>query len=228
MPRILAFVDQAPLYNRINWEIEPGTSGTGNTQVRNTVVPIYRCPSDGGRESNAGYKGTNYVTCIGNQDDAFSKSAQLGGVLFINSDTGLRDIKDGTSNTMIVAECKVNSPWIKRSEGDTSGYTNCQVGTAPDITSNVGTVGRGYSWFMAVYNQSFTYSTRLRPNDRPTSNHECELWSSPGVFGARSEHTGGVQVLMADGAVRFIGDSIDLNTWRALGSRSGGEVVGEF
>jgi prepilin-type processing-associated H-X9-DG protein len=43
--------------------------------------------------------------------------------------------------------------------------------------------------------------------------------------GARSRHTGGVNTAMADGSVRFVPDGIDLTTWRALGTRSGGEVA---
>lgn len=49
-----------------------------------------------------------------------------------------------------------------------------------------------------------------------------------GIFAARSYHTGGVHTLMCDGSVRFVSDSIHLNTWRALGTRAGGEVIGEF
>jgi prepilin-type processing-associated H-X9-DG protein len=45
---------------------------------------------------------------------------------------------------------------------------------------------------------------------------------------AKSYHTGGVQVLMCDGSVRFVSDNVNLATWRALGSRAGGEVVGDF
>jgi prepilin-type processing-associated H-X9-DG protein len=40
---------------------------------------------------------------------------------------------------------------------------------------------------------------------------------------ARSAHGGGVNLMMMDGSVRFLRDSIDLGVWRALGSRSGGE-----
>ena len=44
----------------------------------------------------------------------------------------------------------------------------------------------------------------------------------------RSLHAGGVQVLLADGSVRFVTDSIALDTWQALGSPALGEVVGDF
>jgi prepilin-type processing-associated H-X9-DG protein len=43
--------------------------------------------------------------------------------------------------------------------------------------------------------------------------------------GARSRHTGGVNVALADGSVRFVADGIDLTTWRAMGTRANGEVV---
>jgi hypothetical protein len=46
-----------------------------------------------------------------------------------------------------------------------------------------------------------------------------------GIFAARSIHTGGVQVARGDGSVGFISNGIDLNLWRAFGTRSGGEVV---
>ena len=45
---------------------------------------------------------------------------------------------------------------------------------------------------------------------------------------ARSYHTGLVNVLLMDGSVRSVTLSISLSTWRALGTRSGGEVVSDF
>ena len=45
---------------------------------------------------------------------------------------------------------------------------------------------------------------------------------------ARSYHTGGVNMLLADGSVRFVQNGVSLVTWRALATRAGGEVVGEY
>ena len=42
---------------------------------------------------------------------------------------------------------------------------------------------------------------------------------------ARSRHPGGVNVSMADGSVRFVKDTVNLNAWRALGTKAGGEII---
>lgn len=45
---------------------------------------------------------------------------------------------------------------------------------------------------------------------------------------ARSRHAGGVNVLFADGSVHFIANNVHLDTWHALGTRAGSEVLGEY
>jgi len=45
------------------------------------------------------------------------------------------------------------------------------------------------------------------------------------MIGASSLHPGGVNVLLMDGSVKFIKNSISLNTWLAIGSMDGGETV---
>ena len=47
-----------------------------------------------------------------------------------------------------------------------------------------------------------------------------------GAFTARSYHPGGVNTLLADGSVKYVKSSVDGNTWRALGTIAGGEVIG--
>ena len=57
---------------------------------------------------------------------------------------------------------------------------------------------------------------------------EPNLGDTYAAVTSRSYHTSGVNSLLMDGSVRFISNSIKLETWRALGTRSGGEVVGEY
>ena len=42
---------------------------------------------------------------------------------------------------------------------------------------------------------------------------------------ANSNHSGGVNVMMGDASVRFVSNTVDLNSWRAVGTRNGGEVA---
>ena len=44
---------------------------------------------------------------------------------------------------------------------------------------------------------------------------------------ASSQHPGGVNVLLGDGSVRFIKESVALNIWRGLSTRNGGEVLSD-
>ena len=53
------------------------------------------------------------------------------------------------------------------------------------------------------------------------------IFNSP-HFSFRSFHTGGCNFLLMDGSVRFISQSIDMTTYKSMGSRNKGEVVGEY
>ncbi|TWT60655.1 DUF1559 family PulG-like putative transporter [Rubinisphaera italica] len=167
------------------------------------------------------YAPTSYVTCTAKSGSFAAGGSQFqnngDSVLFLNSKTKMRDITDGTSNTMVVAECRVGS----------QVRTENASGNPPVCPGSAGfNKRRGYSWFFADRMPAWSYSTIVGPNTNIT---ECE--SSTGgtaVLGSRSEHKGGVQVLQCDGAVRFVSENIDLGTWRNLGHKSDGNVLGEF
>ena len=56
----------------------------------------------------------------------------------------------------------------------------------------------------------------------------CGFYPTKATMPASSRHTGGVNLALCDGSVRFVSENIDLALWRAVGSRSGGEVAGDF
>ena len=66
-------------------------------------------------------------------------------------------------------------------------------------------------------------SCQTRFDVTPNTNIGHGYWGDPGSF-----HDGGCHVLLGDGAVRFVSDFVDANAWRALGSRNGNDLVGEF
>ena len=220
MQRILPYFDQAPLFNKF----APYMSGPAGMAFQwpgaDTILPAFMCPTDpaGPKNStandrpNQGFSG-NYVVCAGST--SFGQAGgglNLNGLFFSYSRTSIRDTTDGTSNTLMAGELLL----IK--DVDPSGH---------DIR------GRYYN----TWSGNTFFSSNLPPNTTVGDQHTPWCVSGPKrpcastgdyVQFARSEHTGGVQIAMADGAVRFVSENIDQTTFRGLGSRSGGEVVGDF
>jgi prepilin-type processing-associated H-X9-DG protein len=124
--------------------------------------------------------------------------------------TTITGIADGTSNTVLLSEVLPTS-----TSSDWRGATIC-----PGMGANM-------------------FSTWTAPNSTtPDAIYACDP-SNPerlpcvvtaqtdgNMFAAaRSKHTGGVNAAFADGSVRFIRDSISLQNWNGMGTKSGGEVV---
>jgi prepilin-type processing-associated H-X9-DG protein len=82
----------------------------------------------------------------------------------------------------------------------------------------------GTTWVLSGPSQTW-YNHVLTPNSAIPDCAESVDWQ--GAFTARSLHPGGVNVLFADGSVRFTSSSIDLAVWRALGTINGGETVSQ-
>jgi len=92
---------------------------------------------------------------------------------------------------------------------------------------------RGWRWGLGV--TGFTmFNTIQTPNDRRHPFGGCRFnavtsWNMDDgfVYGAGSAHPGGVNVLYADGGVRFVKDGIARRVWWALGTKGGGEVTSD-
>lgn len=167
---------------------------------------------------------------------------------------GFRDNVDGTSNTIAMAEAisPVSAAGIGGVARTTSIANPAACRALFDSTTKAYTDGgfvadttRGYRWGDgAAYFSAF--STATPPNSTScfttaTANH----WYA-GMFNTSSYHTGGVQVALMDGSCRFISENIDAGNqatappagtvstqspygiWGALGTRAGGETIGEF
>jgi prepilin-type processing-associated H-X9-DG protein len=71
------------------------------------------------------------------------------------------------------------------------------------------------------------HSTTCYQHSVPPFSRQCLFpANSSMVTAASSAHSGGVNLALCDGSVRFVQRSISLATWRALGSRNGGEPLG--
>ena len=84
---------------------------------------------------------------------------------------------------------------------------------------------RGGQWINGHFGHTL-YNHYYTPNvgkwDCGNGSHNKALSS------ARSYHSGGINVLLSDGSVRFVSNGINLSTWRALATRAGDEVIGDY
>ncbi len=242
--RLLASVEQANLQNLIDPEGTLAVGGQNDSAAKNRLT-LFVCPSDSqnGQVPGSVYYGTNYVACngIGVSVDtagtitAFLKIADGNGV-FAQNPVRIAEITDGTSNTAAFSESLVGdgSPiaglptdraTIRRAILEVAGGNDP---TPSDCQSGNGTWNprRGEQWINGHYGNTL-YNHFYTPNQ--AGKWDCGNAShNKGLTAARSNHTGGVNVLLVDGSVRFVRDGVNPIAWTALGTRAGGEVVGEF
>lgn len=235
---ILPQIEQTNLYATLVWQ----ESGIGNWNAAGpnetaceTLISAFRCPSMAVPEhiSNEGIPNRvpiSYRACSSSNaasDDlstipaavtpkiALEMQSGLDGMFFGCSSIRMRDITDGTTNTIMIGESYTDPTYVKDGQGmDYWAFGAPQTGGWDCIPGDLG--GTEYCEGLG------SCVSRINSRKDPTI---------PGVlmemsFG--SYHVGGAQFVLADGSVRFISENVDQTLYRALGSISGGEVVGEF
>lgn len=264
---LLPYIEQANLYNQISTQqtingvtypaFGPEPWVTDYTPWR-AQIAAFLCPSDSGPTSGNGRSSqgkVNYGFCNGDSIGPSQNARQTRGMFAHSTTYGVRDCTDGTSNTIMMGEL-VRSLGGSQKLGGTA--INIGDGLATDPSTCLATLDindrNNYDPSVALSawsgdkwcdsNVSMTgFNTVLPPNGpRCAVNDWDGVW---GVYSAQSRHTGGVQVLMGDGSVRFISENIDsgdatapdpgngggrspYGVWGALGTKAGTEVIGEF
>jgi prepilin-type processing-associated H-X9-DG protein len=98
------------------------------------------------------------------------------------------------------------------------------LGRSRPYFDNDGFALAGDHWIWEGLDRTF-YTHAQVPNGSIPDCLQGALKTPPGVSTARSRHFGGVNTLMGDGSVRFVGETIAPAVWRGLGTRNGGELV---
>ena len=251
---LLPFIDQAPRYNKIMGDLNPSVTYVWNYNYEQYKTPIAMivCPSD--INTDDVYQApaqSNYVFCVGDRYSSLDtqSKATLRGIFGHRSSVRFRDIIDGTSNTAMVSEC-TRPPGSSNTATNTIGANTTSNTTNPSackasfvngaytttLTDRNRSSGTRWTDGRVAYN---TFNTILPPNS-PVCN---DGGSANGVLPPGSLHEGGVHLLLADGSARFVSENIDTGDvsaaqvtsgpspygiWGALGSRGGGEVIGEY
>jgi type II secretory pathway pseudopilin PulG len=249
---ILPYLEQSAVYNSVNFNLRAdglfvsGTNaGAANSTALLSTIASYICPSDQLRTSRLGpgpvaYSQTSYFPSGG----TWNTTAYYAGPECWNQDAGngafddytayaLAAIVDGTSNTIFVGESARfrNDPdWFANNWG-VFGYYSSALG-------NNTTRPQGFAYEvprinapMMVGDYPLGGSNPLPPETKWPVTTDYQAWvlnpryKEYGQWGFRSQHPAGAYFLFGDGSVKFLKESINLFTYRALGTRNTGEVV---
>jgi prepilin-type N-terminal cleavage/methylation domain-containing protein/prepilin-type processing-associated H-X9-DG protein len=219
------YIEQENLLAPININTQqfynpPATVPNTLNGLTGQYVPMYYCPVDQGQAADLDQdyysrRRGNYVINWGLvKYDTAPTEITRGPFYHINGNRGtpnqtrFTDIRDGTSNTMMMSEylraySHVDNDWRGDIQND-DGTFHYMVFTTPNSTSP------------DVVNWAVSTGDPLMPVT--TSGQQFNT--------ARSRHSGGVNVLFCDGSVTFISNSVSLNTWRALGTMFGRDQPG--
>jgi prepilin-type processing-associated H-X9-DG protein len=121
----------------------------------------------------------------------------------------MAEMTDGTSQTMLAAE-------VRQGQGrDLRGFSFW--GDASNFTAYL---GPNSPLPDVIYTTAYCNNIPRNPpcTGTPTT-------SNPSMYAARSQHPGGVQVVMGDGSVRFVSNTININNWRAASTSQGKESL---
>ncbi|HMF19333.1 MAG TPA: DUF1559 domain-containing protein [Gemmataceae bacterium] len=225
----------------------PAYTNPGGQNVNsNWKVDNFLCPAD--PASITGWAGqNNYVGCMGtmemcdNTDQGPSSTADTSdvaraGILYYLSKVKITDIQDGTSNTALFSEhlrANGSNPpravmFIMPLQTDLNSTYNACISLNPQTATPL-SYWQGASWAMGelcctLYNHVSTPNT----NTCAGLGFVGGMKNMPMSVPPTSAHFGGVNVLLSDGSVRFVFDSVDLTTWRSLGTRNNGETLGDY
>ncbi|PQO25091.1 prepilin-type cleavage/methylation domain-containing protein [Blastopirellula marina] len=203
---LLPYIEQNNIADRIDfgWEwVNNSSLGNPNAGLSTTPINAYVCPSDitgplNGKENNNGT--SNYIGSYGNKGlntSSFVTNAHQG-IFTRDSHVGLRDITDGTSNTILFGE----------RTGKTVGSSDFKAGL----------------WVGPRSNESGSYTCIGRGPDSAT-NYTNGI-NSTNTWGlAHSLHPGGANFALCDGSVRFYAETINLVVYQYLIQRDDGQVI---
>jgi prepilin-type N-terminal cleavage/methylation domain-containing protein len=223
---LLPFLEQANIYDATNFWLGP--TDVANSTARKAQLKSYICPSDLAPATEFG--GTNYAFVAGSKPsiawDGKDVKKTPNGLFFQISKTHFQQVPDGLSNTMAAME-------ITRGHAEVNDAQRAYAVKDPPLPAMLDPTAargekraydRGGCWMVGGFLQTLITVTL------PINSTEFDLSHGlleGGLSSSRSFHRGGVNVLISDGSVRFVANSIDQRTLEGMATRNGGEAVNQ-
>jgi prepilin-type N-terminal cleavage/methylation domain-containing protein/prepilin-type processing-associated H-X9-DG protein len=245
--RLLPYVEQDNLQRLVKYDLT--YAHPDNVAVTKFRVPVLLCPAEVNDRERLDGAVTHYPLSYGANAGTWfvydPASRTVGdGAFAVNRKARVADFTDGLSNTVGLAEVKAYTPYLR--DGGTPGGLGAAPPASPGDVAGYGGIFKAESghteWVDARIHQS-GFTATFPPNTKVpytaggvlydvdfNASREGATTTRPtyAAVTARSFHGGGVNVVLMDGSVRFVTDAIPPATWRALATRAGGEVVGDY
>lgn len=250
--QLLPYCEQANTYSLIDFDQSWSSPANVSSGVPTTRIPMYQCGSEvndtmrldtstGADKVYPQNYGFNFGSWL--VYDPASSSRKGDGLFYVNGKVPFSAAHDGTSNTLLVAEVKAFTSYVRNTQDPgltpptdplaLMGFTG-ELKLGVDLHRNTGHTewcdGRvHHSGFTTVFTPNtvvpYEYDGRMYDIDI-NSEKEGNSLTKPtyAAITARSYHAGGlVNTAMLDGSTRSVNESIQLNVWRAAGTIAGGE-----
>lgn len=220
---MLPYIEQNNLKNNWNHQVIAANLGPDGS-VASQVIAIFLCPSSTvAQKPQATVSGNVYgLNSYGAVAGRYSFRAFVGsaftisndGMFYINSRVRMGDVIDGTSNTLMFGEREHRDKNFDRMYTNFpiigwSGWAWCDQGNA--IGDFLVGTARPINWRI--------------PDSATGPNSSSNPWVQERLSTMGSNHSGGANVGLVDGSVRFLADSTDQLILNALATRAGGEVA---
>ncbi len=249
--RLLPYLEQTASFAAVNFSVS--YSHPSNHTIARHVVSAFVCPSDPKNQELVQHSfGLAAPTNYGwNMGDWYVwggfKGIDNRGAFQVNRAKRLSDISDGLSQTVVAAEVKAQQIYLRDFSGGLANVTTPSPVPGPDSDPHVAAPEynaggslqtTGHTEWVDGHVHQTGFTTAWPPNKRIhrvgspladldlTGIREQNGGPTYSAVNARSYHPGGVNVLMGDGSVKFVKDSINGATWRGLGTIAGGEIIG--
>jgi prepilin-type N-terminal cleavage/methylation domain-containing protein/prepilin-type processing-associated H-X9-DG protein len=243
---LLPFLEQQQLYGALNFAagILPANPGCpANTTVQYAVVNFLTCPSDGLDRLTTAPGHSNYGPNYGADPLIYGPSSVWTGPFGMvsynispgNTSTGapggpfkgptsIASILDGTSNTAGYSY-QGQAAW---GPSPLTFYQKCNALNIGQIAAGgAAAMGQfmpvGSAWYTG--HTSCTGYTHVMPPNTISCEFDTQGFQPNGALTASSRHSGGSNVMMMDGSVRFVKQSVSAATWQAIGSMAGSEAI---
>jgi len=238
-----------PLYGHTGIFKGPGYGvHSSNLAPVTQEIPFFYCPSDSQCKVVPGNAETqwaagNYLACWGRgapTEKGTAVSGDADGLFNSLAAVSFAEVTDGASNTAAFSESLLPDPDVPGGTVLTEANKDLVIVGAKSGEDPMLTVEWCTCFGQPMASQSrratrwvdgFVLYTAYYHWWEPNSHiPDCAKWAPLRSLWqmARSHHPGGVNVSFVDGSVHFVCDTVDVETWRALGSRNGGELPGQF